>query len=67
MQTNWEQTRAPTVCVCKECGSDIWPADEILLVNYYFTDSCGSHRQREIYCKGCGELYVESQELGQGD
>ena len=58
--------RAETVAVCKECAEDIWPADEVLVVREMYVTGWDQHKRRcEIYCKSCGELYIESQELGQ--
>lgn len=57
--------RAQTVAVCKECAEDIWPGDEVLIIDE--REPGNGRQRREIYCKSCGELYIESQELGQPD
>lgn len=60
----WKWLQAITVEVCKECGSDIWPADRVLRACYREPNGLGD---RVILCEGCGELYIESQELGQNE
>lgn len=64
---SFDRARAWTVGNCKECGEDIWPADEILVVREIVTNGAGRYLRREIYCKDCGELWIESQEMGQHD
>lgn len=61
-------TNAVTVDVCKECGEDIYPGERILRTFYrepdvWFTLS----NFRVTLCEGCGELFVESVELGNNE
>lgn len=61
-------TNAVTVDVCSECGDDIWPGDVILITLYRCAPGIlwnqHAFMQQCKFCKGCGELYQESMELG---
>lgn len=64
----WKWSKALTVATCKECAGDIWPADKILIAIEKLSPDCVSGKrwtQRITFCEGCGELYIESQELGE--
>jgi hypothetical protein len=50
-------TNAQTVDVCKECGSDIWPADRILMAHWGSRMSWGVLYTIEIFCEDCGKIY----------
>lgn len=60
--------KAKAVDVCGECGSDIWPADEIFSTVESGMTGWGAkrYRKRLTLCKDCGTLYEDSQELGDG-
>lgn len=56
---------AITVDVCKECGSDIFPGEQILRTWEREADIArGTRKCRVTFCKDCGELSEESLEFG---